>query len=673
MSPQNVFSHINGPVVFFVWNPYEDWSVRYVSDNVQCFGYRSADFINGAVKYSDLIHPDDLLRVKEGNKRLLQEGGQSFEQEYRVKNQTGEYCWVVDRSVLIDLHGDEPCWIHGYIVDVTEQKASGLNNYAAEDIYKLLFERSKAVQLIIDFDTRFIIDANAAALAYYGYSLGELKNLKITDINTLSADRFQIEVENAKRDKKSFFDFQHQLKNGEIRDVAVLCGSFRSKGKEFLHSIVNDVTAQKKAERELQQSEAMLRSFISTTTDGFITLDRSLFITDTNQAFCKMLGYSGGRLLGRSIYSLLSFPDTRLINTLSATLHSNNNWSLGAALKRKGGGVVYVQFSGGTIVDGSGVFAFITDISVQKKSEMALKKLSLAVEHAGSSIMITNKQGVVEYVNPSFCQTTGYESSEVIGKTPSLISTGHTPSQTHRDLWETILSGDDWRGETYNRTKTGECYWSFMSISSICDEYGEITHFVSVSEDMTEQKEVQHKLEQLALYDPLTGLANRRLFYDRLAQARAVCLRSSASVLTLIMLDLDKFKLINDTLGHDAGDELLKTISKRLELCVRKTDTVARIGGDEFTIIIQSANGRECIKKIANQILQSIRAPVLIANQHVEVTCSLGISLFSLERGDSGDVIKNADLALYKAKKEGGDNYQVFLNEFECDGVGSGD
>ncbi|MGY8869141.1 MAG: PAS domain S-box protein [Pseudomonadales bacterium] len=664
MNPQDAFLNISGPVIFFKWKPSENWSVTYVSENIQQLGYCSSDFIAGIVNYSDLIHPDDFPMMRGEVDRHLQLGSKNFEQEYRVKNQLGEYRWVVDRTLIPNVFDGVSEYAYGYVIDITERKISELQRNEAKDIYSQLFQRSKAIQLLIDPESRAIIDANIAAQTYYGYSIEELKSLSISDLNILPAEKTQTEIERAKLEERNFFNFQHKLKNGDIRDVAVVSGPFNSNGKEILYSIINDVTAQKSAKRELEKSEAMLRSFISTTPDGFITLDQALNITHCNVAFCQMLSSASEELLGRSIYSLLSSPDENLIKTLLKTLQDHKNWSLETVFKTGRGELIYAQLSGGPIENGSGIFAFITDISIQKRSEMELKKLSLAVEHAGSSIMITNKQGVIEYVNPSFCNITGYLSCEVIGQTPSIVSTGHTSEQTHRDLWQTILSGNDWRGETYNRTKSGAFYWSFMSISPISDENGEITHFVSVSEDITEQKKVQNQLEKLALYDPLTGLANRRLFNDRLNQAAAVCLRSSASGLAFIMLDLDRFKLINDTLGHDAGDELLKVVAERLLLCVRKTDTVARIGGDEFTLLLQHVNGRYDAKKIADNILETISKPVLLANQKLRITCSLGISLFPQDGSDSEEVLKNADLALYRAKKEGRNRYSFFLEAF---------
>ena len=532
-----------------------------------------------------------------------------------------------------------------------------------DDLYCQLFKRSKAIQLLVDPENGAIIDANLAAQTYYGYSIDELKCLNIKDLNTRPFELIQREMESARQEKRHNFNFQHRLKNGDIRDVAVVSGPFYINEKEFLYSIISDITEQQAARRELQLSEAMLRSFISTTPDGFVTLDPSLLITDVNHAFCKMLGYSAEALLGSSIHSLLSSHESHLIKALLETAKNQNNWSLETTLKRKSGEQAYVLFSAGPIVDGLGIFAFITDISVMKQSEIELKKLSRAVEHTGSSVMITDKEGVIEYVNSSFCAITGYHPSEVIGQNPSIVRTRHTSKKTHQDLWNTILSGNDWRGETYNRTKSGSFYWSFMSISPICDEQGEITHFVSVSEDITEKKMAQSQLEQLALYDPLTGLANRRLFYDRLTQAMASYSRSSTSGLVLVMLDLDKFKQINDTLGHDAGDELLKVVAERLLSCVRKTDTVARIGGDEFILLLLNLHEHTDITQITGQILSAIRAPLEIANQTLEITCSLGVSLFPDDGESPEDVMKNADLALYHAKREGRNNYQFFTEE----------
>jgi len=199
-----------------------------------------------------------------------------------------------------------------------------------------------------------------------------------------------------------------------------------------------------------------------------------------------------------------------------------------------------------------------------------------------------------------------------------------------------------------------------MSISPVMDDNGEISHFISVSEDITTKKDQQIKIEKIALYDPLTGLANRRLLYDRLNQSTEILQRQQDAGIGVIMLDLDCFKTINDTYGHDVGDELLKEVAHRLTNCVRSEDTVSRPGGDEFTILLQDVSYPEDIQLVAQKILKSLRRGINIDQYSFHITCSIGISIAPLHSLEPKSLLKYADLALYKAKDCGRDNFQFF-------------
>jgi PAS domain S-box-containing protein len=250
------------------------------------------------------------------------------------------------------------------------------------------------------------------------------------------------------------------------------------------------------------------------------------------------------------------------------------------------------------MADGTGFFAFVTDITERILKEVELKIYSSAVKHSASSIIITDKNGIIEYVNPRFCEVTGFSEREAIGQTPSIISITNTQTELHKELWETIIAGDNWHGEINNCTKDGEFYWSMMSISPIMNEEGVISHFVSISEDITHHKSKHLKMEHLALSDPLTGLANRRLFDDRLSQAIKTITRQHGRSIGIIMLDLDHFKDINDTYGHDVGDLLLKETAQRLLTCTRKEDTVARFGVDEFILLLEEIKSRFDVQRV---------------------------------------------------------------------------
>ncbi len=301
------------------------------------------------------------------------------------------------------------------------------------------------------------------------------------------------------------------------------------------------------------------------------------------------------------------------------------------------------------------------EITERKRMEISLRKLSSAVEQGASAVVITTDQGEIEYVNPRFSEVTGYSLDEIRGKTPRILRSGETQADRYKDLWNTILAGRHWVGDLHNRKKSGELYWSHLSISPITTDSGKITNYVAVSEDVTELKSAHEQMERMAFYDTLTELPNRRLFKDRLEWAIKDASRKGSSV-ALLFLDLDHFKHVNDTLGHEAGDLLLKSVARTLTKSVRGNDTVARLGGDEFTILLTDIQNPSAARKVAEKILQSLRSPVYLEGKEVTITTSIGITLGPEDGIHASTLMKYADLAMYKAKEKGRKNYQFYTS-----------
>lgn len=298
-------------------------------------------------------------------------------------------------------------------------------------------------------------------------------------------------------------------------------------------------------------------------------------------------------------------------------------------------------------------------ICQQRETEKELRKLTLAVEYGSSMIVITDDRGVIEYCNPMFYKTTGYEESEVIGKRPNILKSGLTDEKTYKELWRTIKSGNVWHGEFLDRKKNGDIYWCLQAISPVTDETNKITHFVSINQDISERKDNEKTIKKLAFYDPLTDLPNRVLFKERLEQAQLHSKREK-SLFAVMYLDLDRFKNINDSLGHLVGDKLLMEIGKRLKSCLRERDTVARLGGDEFAVIVTELTRVENAGEIAQKIIDTIASPMTLEGHELFITTSVGISTFPNDTDDIEELIKNADKALYQAKDAGRNNYEYF-------------
>ncbi|MDO8127645.1 MAG: EAL domain-containing protein [Candidatus Brocadiales bacterium] len=301
------------------------------------------------------------------------------------------------------------------------------------------------------------------------------------------------------------------------------------------------------------------------------------------------------------------------------------------------------------------------EITGRERREVALRKLSLAVEQSPNVVLITDAQGSIEYVNPRFTQVTGYAPEEVIGKNPRILKSGKTPPEVYKRLWETITSGGEWRGEFCNKKKNGELYWESAVISPIKNAEGVITHFVGSAEDTTERKQAEEKLNQLAYYDPLTGLPNRTLLNDRLTVAIAHAHRSKEG-LAVLLLDLDRFKYVNDSLGHSVGDHLLMAVAKTLKTCVREGDTVSRLGGDEFTVLLPGIIHKEDPSRVAKKILEAVRKPLDLGGHTLHTTVSIGISLYPNDGKDVETLLRNADTAMYHVKAKDRNNYQHYTS-----------
>lgn len=296
------------------------------------------------------------------------------------------------------------------------------------------------------------------------------------------------------------------------------------------------------------------------------------------------------------------------------------------------------------------------------RSRAQLSKLSQAVEQSADAVMIMSTAGLIEYVNPRFVELTGYSRDEVIGREADFLCVSQREAERFRSVLADLKKGCCWKGEFRNRAKSGELYWSMDTLSPICDDEGRVTHFVSTSEDCTELRKAQDTIEQLAFYDSLTDLPNRRLMIDRIQNAIEVARRNGSQVV-LMYMDLDKFKSINDSLGHRVGDELLKEVSKRLRESVRPQDTVARFGGDEFTLLLTGITELSDVIMMAERILEKVQQPIQINGQQLSVTTSLGITIFPGDGEDSETLLRNADLAMYHAKGLGRNNFQFYTDE----------
>jgi len=299
------------------------------------------------------------------------------------------------------------------------------------------------------------------------------------------------------------------------------------------------------------------------------------------------------------------------------------------------------------------------EITGRERRELELRKVSLVVEQSPNVVLITDTQGNIEYVNPMFTLLTGYTREEAIGKNPRILKSGKTPPERYKRLWWTITSGTEWRGEFCNKKKNGELYWESAFISSIKNAAGDITHFIAIAEDTTERRRAEERIQHLAYYDALTGMPNRAFYNDLLSLALSHAQRRGEMV-AVLFLDLDRFKDVNDTLGHSIGDQLLKIVAGRVADSLRKEDTVTRLGGDEFTLLLPGMTQTEDAARIAQKILEAVKKPLMLGGHELNITASIGIAIYPADGENAEALLKNADTAMYHAKEQGRNSYKFF-------------
>ena len=383
----------------------------------------------------------------------------------------------------------------------------------------------------------------------------------------------------------------------------------------------------------------------------------------SNPQFSAILGFHGESLAGKPLDKICPPEHYEATKARLQALFNNQlgSYKLRRDLYKKNNEIFTASVCVSAIRDEKNqviaAIIIISDVAIDTTHELELKKLSYAVENSGSAVLITNAEGLIEYTNPRFSEVTGYSPLELIGKKPSLLRSDQTSDHIYKGLWHNILSGKQWRNTLLNRRKDGSEYWSFQSISPIYDQNDTLVNIVSVSDDISHIKEHERQMEQLAYFDPLTALGNRRRFRDDLDN---LIHKPAEQVSALLLLDLDHFKQINDTLGHDTGDELLMAIANRLRFCTSEASSVYRLGGDEFTVLVHTADSTEDLVTLTTEILSLLGQPLHIGPHEIQATVSIGITLIHTDGDDASGLLKNADLAMYEAKRSGRNTFAFF-------------
>lgn len=416
--------------------------------------------------------------------------------------------------------------------------------------------------------------------------------------------------------------------------------------------------------RALSESEQKFRITFAEAPVGIahVSLDGQLILV--NDSLAKMLGYSSEEMINLDFRVLCdSYWSSHQEHLSAMAAGASTHYEYDLPLNHKQGRKVWAHAIIAPLLEADGQIKYfihvIENINERKATEEKLQLAATVFNNSAEAIIITDANGDILSVNRAFTAITGFTGEEAVGQNPRILSAKTHDPKFYEEMWAAVKTAGSWQGEVWNRRKSGEIYPTWLTLSSVRNSSGEITNYVGISQDITVRKEAEQRLAYLANHDALTGLPNRILFNDRLNHALAHGRRYKKG-LAILFLDLDRFKVINDTLGHDVGDMLLQSVAQRVGKSLRNSDTVARWGGDEFTILVDELNSPQDAAAVARRVLEVLTEPFMLSGHEIFVTGSIGITLFPKDGEDAQTLLSNADAAMYRAKEKGKNGYQFY-------------
>ena len=638
------------------------------SDNLYTIlGYDSEHITSSLRALFRIVHPDDLPGLK---KQIFNTTWNNTPviSEFRIIREDESICVIQYHAVMeYDLNG-KPARLIGTAQDITQQKhfeEIGIN-------LGHILEESLNEIYIFDADSLKFLMVNHGARENLGYTTGELKQLTPVDIkpeyNEKTFNNLVAPLKNGDKNKIKF-ETVHKRKDGSIYPVEVHLQLLSYEGKPAYVAMIFDITERRKTEATLAESESRFRNIFDKAPRGIALVNGDGVVVNCNPRSLDTLGYCPEDIVGKTIIDLTHPDDIEISLKKFRQMMTGEieNYTLEKRYRHKNGQYVWCRINASPLRDQDNRILYaivhIEDISEQRRATEEIHKLTLSVDSSPNVVMITDKTGVIEYVNQKFTEVTGYSRAEAIGGKPNILATEETAHAKYEKLWSTILAGKEWRGELLNRKKNGERYWASEIIFPILNDAGEITHFVSLHEDITEAKRISEQLSYQATHDMLTGLINRSEFERRLERVLS-SMQDAAVEHALCYMDLDQFKVINDTCGHIAGDELLRALGGLLQKRIRKRDSLARLGGDEFAVLMEHCSLGQA-RKVANDLIKDVW-DFRFVWEGKSFSIGISIGLVPIIQADNvTELLKRADIACYAAKDAGRNRVHVYLPEDE--------
>ena len=641
-----------------------DYTYSYVSPHAEALlGYPLQSWLEPGF-WQRILHPEDASWAREYCAEQTAAGvGHSL--EYRVITADGRSLWVRDIVSLIK-HDQRPV-MRGLMIDISETKKIEEAQRLSEQKFASVFRQCPDILVIARLSDGCLLEVNEAFEEQIGLNAGQVVGRRAAELDIWGVDGV------APRLLK-------RLQGGSIRNLEMTFR--RDNGQRFtgllsaeplqlettaaMVVVVRDISELKQTQQRLQISEEKFAKAFHASPDGMLlTRQSDGLLIEVNEGFSIMTGHKSKTSLDRSTLELGIWADPnerkRLLDKLQRQGFIRD---FVCRIRRIDGQVRLCEVSVRPLPIGGDacMLTIARDITERQQMQHKLTLAATVFESTAEGVLITDTQQRISMVNRAFTEITGFSEQEVLGETPRLLASGQHDSAFYIAMWHRLAAEGHWQGEICNRRKNGELYPSWLTISSVRNSEEAITHFVAVFADISSLKHAQARLDYQAHHDPLTGLPNRTLFESRLAAALANQNEAGGQG-AVLFLDLDRFKHINDSLGHPVGDLLLKGIAQRLKEQVRDIDTVARLGGDEFIILLPGLAHASDAEHIAAKVLACFAAPFQAGDHEFFTSASIGTSLYPQDGTDVATLVKNADAAMYRSKAKGRNRVESYTRD----------
>lgn len=669
----------NLPVLFYIVDVRPPFSPRYVSPAFSRFGYPLEMWTNDPDIWLKVIHPDDLDWVFEQTAASTA-SSKDADYEYRIFDSNGDLVWVRDRGCLIHDQDGKLLFREGVMIDVTLRKQAEQSVAESEQRYRSLFENANDIIYVHDLKGRYL-SLNSAAEHVFGYTRDEALSLHMSEVVApehldLARRMFRQKMEGTS--DQTTYELDCITKQGSRVTLEINSTVLTLDGEPVaIQGIARDVTERRHAEEALRESEKRYRRIFENANDIIYTHDLDGNFTSLNHTGELITGYTRDEAMQMTLFDLIAPESLQVaIEMTSKGLDEERPTRYEIDVVAKDGRRIPLEISTRLIMKRGipvGVQGIGRDITDRRRAEEALRASELKFRQLGEGIYhqvwTAKANGDLDYVNQRTVEYFDKPHEEIIGSGwKGLIHPDDLDNCLRR--WnDSLTTGIYYEVEFRLRRHDGTYRWHKARANPGRNADGMIVRWFGTNTDIDDQKQTEDKLNYLARHDALTGLPNRSELMTHLRGAISRAERSASSRFALLFLDLDRFKVINDSLGHMVGDKLLKAISEKLDVMVRPGDIVARLGGDEFVILLNRTGGREEVVKVADRIQRNIEKPFNIDGYEIFTSASIGIILSDNVRREPEEFLRDADSAMYRAKESGKARYEVFDAEMYVNSV----